>query len=440
MKLTKKSLLLAVRQTLNEMPMTFDTPEDRPHRDTERDLANRETPMKKVPFPKDTEEPYSNFEEKVASKRYGEIVANLRQYTGRGPGRGEENMQGIINQMMSTQNEIQQIESSHRTELEALAIELARKLYGVKEGQIEYRAKIERPRNQQWNKGPRNQPNPEEVDPEQEEEILSDLENLNLERAKRRLINAMMQGAALKAQYNYSIVADKIIEITGSDRLLNLYGIVMSTADTMLWQFGNAQLGGLTGGGSGDPQSGGVQKVDINANPPIVHATAINFPILVHELIKGTFEVVSGQHGDPEDFDIAQKVLELEDTPVNEVWDQKLGPVMFDMLRSKLPPEIFTEENKVELFLVFYVYIISKPAKEFLTFMKEILSNSESGTRLANELTSGVMSVMKGNEYEEAMQAFNDDLEELTNTEDDDTLRDFLNNLGVDLPKGDDED
>jgi hypothetical protein len=78
MKLTKKALLLRLSENLNEMPMTFDTPDSRPNPDVERDLANKDHTFKKVNFPKDVEQPHSNFEELLASKRYKQIVDNVR--------------------------------------------------------------------------------------------------------------------------------------------------------------------------------------------------------------------------------------------------------------------------------------------------------------------------------------------------------------------------
>ena len=82
MKLTKKALLLKLRENLNEMPMTFDTPDSRPNPDIERDLANRDHTFKKVNLPKNVEQPNSNFEELLASKRYKQIVDNVRQNLG----------------------------------------------------------------------------------------------------------------------------------------------------------------------------------------------------------------------------------------------------------------------------------------------------------------------------------------------------------------------
>ena len=289
MKLTKKSLLLALKENLTEMPMTFDT-DDRPADDVTRDLANRETNLKKVPLPKDVEAPNSNFEEMLASARYKQIVANLSRYAGINAGTGERNLHRIMGLMTQTQAQIAQIESTHKPELERLAVELAMGQLGVIEGDIEYDAKITSGMSgvdpEGFKKTPSNEPNIEEV--EIETELFDELSHLNLERAKRRLINAMMQGASERGHYMYHLVEERIREITGTDRLLSLYGIVMSTADTMYWQMSNNTLQMLTGGSDGEPQAGGKESVDLNSNPPKVTARAINFPILVHELVKGT--------------------------------------------------------------------------------------------------------------------------------------------------------
>lgn len=432
MKITKKSLILALKENLTEMPMTFDT-DDRPVGDISRDLSNRETNLKKVPLPKNVEEPNSNFEEMLASARYKQIVANLSRYAGVNAGSGEENLGQIMNLMMSTQMQIAQIENSHKPALESLAVELAMAQLGVVEGDIEYDAKITSGMSgidpSGFKKTPSNEPNIDEV--EIETELFDELSHLNLERAKRRLINAMMQGASERGHYMYHLVEERVREITGSDRLLALYGIVMSTADTMYWQMSNNSLKMLTGGGDGEPQAGGKESVDLNSTPPKVTARAINFPILVHELIKGTMEVVSGLYGQPEDSDTAEKVRDLEDTVDKEIWDLRLGPAIWDIMRSQFPEDVLTDEDKVGLQLVLFQHIVKKPAREFLIFMKEVMSGSANGKRLMNELMSGINQMINDYDYNDAMAKFDDDLTSTSGDIDDDDLDDFLGSMGI---------
>jgi hypothetical protein len=427
MKITKKELLLRVKKTLNEMPMTFDSP-DRPHPDVERDLANREHPFKKVNLPKDVETPHSNFEELLASKRYRQIVDNIRRYTGL-PTLSQGSIQSILGTMMQVQNRVQTIENAHKRELERLAIELVMKELGVQEGDIVYEATIELPNSEGFKENNPTDMEPEEV--EVDKEMFDELEDLTLERAKRRMVNAMMAGASSKGHYMYNYATEKLIEITGERNIAALYGTIMSAADSMLWQMGNMGLG-LSGGG-GAPMAGGKEKVFPNENPPRVVATAINFPILVHELMKGTYEIIAALHGQPKDKDIAAKVMELEDTLQKEIWDLRLGPAIWDIIKDSFPDEIITDEDKVGLQLIFFQKIVSKPAKEFLVFLKEVLTGSESGKRLMGLLYQMINGEINDYDYRMSMKQFDDELRKTSDDIDDDELRDFLGDLGIDL-------
>jgi hypothetical protein len=439
MKLQKKDILLAIKKNLNEMPMTFNTDDSRPHQDVQTDLANRNTSMKKVNFPKNNEEPHTNFEEFLASKSYRTIVDNVQRYTGGPVGQGEDRRgRQLFDSMMNAAQQVSRIESSHRVELSRLAVQLVMKEFGIQEGDIEYEAVISMPDNSDFSTTPPNEGPETEEEVEIEKELFNDLESFNLERAKRRLINAMMAGSSERGHYMFHLVDQELAEITGSDDLINLYGILMSVANAQLWQRGNAFMLPNTGAGGGQASAGGKERVDLNSNPPKVYATAINFPILVHELIKGTKEVVAGLHGLPKDRDMAQRVIDAEDKVDKELWDLRLGPAIWDIVRESLPEEVLTDENKKELQLIFFQHIVSKPPKEFLVFMKELLSGSSTGKRLMGELSQGINQMLNDYDYEEAMNQFDEDLNTTAENEDEDGLDDFLNSLGIGRSNDDD--
>ena len=256
MELSKKKLLSLIKENINEMAMDFDT-QDRPNSDLQNKLQQGDTPLTKVPLPKTGEEPNKNFQELLASERYKQVVENLRRYVPEFQGTltGMGGM-GQLHQILGRAfYRITELESTHKEELERLAIDLIVAEMGISEDEIEFDAKIigmgEIPTDD-FNREDVNQENPGEVNvddengeeeqpsienPEQEVQLYQDLEQLNLERAKRRLINAMTQGASKRGHYMYHLVADKIGEITGSQELLNLYGIMMSINDVNYWQF-----------------------------------------------------------------------------------------------------------------------------------------------------------------------------------------------------------
>jgi len=438
MKFSKKKLLSLIQENINEMAMDYDTP-DRPHGDVTSKLASGETPLKKLPLPSTGEEPNKNFQELLASERYRQVVQKMRHYTGDNtPMNADTNISPLVQTMMRAHNNIVAAERNHREQLEQLAIELVTKEMGIPEGSFQFDVKIVgmgEINTDDFNREQPEQGQPEMEAPELEIELYNDLEQLNLERAKRRFINAMMQGASKKGHYMYHLVPDRIREITGSETLLNDYGLLMSINDSLYWQLSDQMMAGMMGGGG----VGGKEETDRNTNPPTIRVRALNFPICVHEIIKGILEVFS-YHGDPEDEELAQRVHEKEDTIEKEVWDLRLGPAIWDRVRSQFPEDIITDENKVELQNYLFVEIIKLPAKNFLVFMKEVVSQSQNGKRLLDELMDNIYKTFNDEEIED--DTFMDDLNNLTDNEDDDNLKGFLNNMGIDLPNnfGDEED
>jgi hypothetical protein len=253
----------------------------------------------------------------------------------------------------------------------------------------------------------------------------------------------MIQGASKKGHYMYHYVADKIEEITGSEDLINQYGVLMSINDTLYWQLSDEQMKMMMGGAGGGGSVGGKEEVDRNTNPPTIIARGINFPILVHELIKGTLELfaIQGRPTDEEGNESENwgEIEGSEDTLEKEVWDLRLGPAIWDRIRNQFPESILTDENKAELQNYLLVEIFKLPAKQFLVFMKEVVSGSENGKRLMNELMSGVDQMFRDQDYQNAIASFNDDLNDVTDDTDDDDLDDFLSQMGIRRADDDDE-
>lgn len=443
MKLTKKDILSIINENLNEMPMDFDT-QDRPHQDIQGKLSTGDTPLQKVPLPKTGEEPNKNFQELLASERYRQVIEKVRQYTGVNTTmKGEDGVMPLAHMMMDAHNKIVQIENEHRQELEQLAVELVTKEMGIPEGSFQFDVKIVgmgEIDTEDFNREEGNQENPTEVDIEVEEELMDDIAGLDLERAKRRMINSMIQGASKRGHYMYQLVPQKIQEITGSEQLINLYGILMSINDTLYWQLSDQMMQMMMGGGG--QAVGGKESVDRNTQPPTIYARAVNFPILVHEVLKGIMEVFAIQ-GQPEDQDIFQQVSQHEDTLEKEMWDLRLGPAIWDRIRGQFPIEILTDENKVEIQNYLLVEIFKLPARRFLILMKEVVSGSETGKRLIQQIVTGIEQMLNNQSYEETMNQFEDDLETLDDDTNEDDFRGWLNSLGVDLPdneENDDED
>jgi hypothetical protein len=116
-----------------------------------------------------------------------------------------------------------------------------------------------------------------------------------------------------------------------------------------------------------------------------------------------------------------------------EIWDLRLGPSIWDRIRKQFPESILTDESKIELQNYLIQSIFKLPAKEFLVFMKEVISGSENGKRLMNGLMSGIDQMFRDQDYQDAINTFNDDLTDVVEDTDNDDLKDFLNGLNIKL-------
>lgn len=440
MKITKKYLLSLVNENLKEMAMDFDGP-DRPDQGLQDKLSQGETPFKKVPLPKTGDEPNKNFQEILASQRYKQVIQNLRRYLGN-QAPVQQGMQGVMplqGILMNAHNTIVQVESQHRQELEQLAVELVMKEMGIPEGAIEFDAKIVgmgEIDTDDFNRDNDNEENQEEVNIENEVEIFNELQNLDLEKAKRRMINSIIQGASKKGHYMFHLVPERLQQITGNPNILNLYGTMMSINDITYWQLSDQQIKGISSNVAGKES---VERPEDEDGKAKVVARGINFPVLVHELIKGVLELFAIQ-GRPEGDEGFEDVEETEDTLDKEMWDLRLGPAIWDRIRSQFPEDILTDENKVELQNYLLVEIFKLPAKKFLVLMKEVLSGSDRGKRMMNELMDGINKMFNDQEYEESVAMFRDDLDDATEETEEGDLDDFLKSLGIEGRVGYDDD
>jgi hypothetical protein len=239
------------------------------------------------------------------------------------------------------------------------------------------------------------------------------------------MINMMIQGAAAKGQYMYHMVEPELQRITGNNRLINLYGILMSILDTQYWQYADETIKGMAG-----ESVAGKEEVDRNTEPPTIYARAICFPALVHEIIKGVMELFSHQ-GEPEDKELFQQAMELEDTLEKEIWDLRLGPPLWERIRLQFPEEVLTDETKYELQNWILVEIFKLPAKEFLVLTKEVVSGSEDGKRLMQEIYNSVLALLNGQGAEEETQLFENDIQEIAENVPEEDVDDILRQLGI---------
>jgi len=237
------------------------------------------------------------------------------------------------------------------------------------------------------------------------EELMGDMENFNLEREKRRFINSLIQGAAFKGGHMYNLVKNEINDI--NPQLMNLYAVTQSLMEHAYWIFPNME--GMAGGGGGQM---GQSEVDEETDPPTVKAKAVTFPLLVHELVKGVYEIF-GSHGLPDDPRQQEMILNAEDTLPSEIWDSRLGPIFWEKFMAAYPMELFDEDKKhIQHYL--FMRFSALNAEEFMKVSKMILKGDPSGQQFIQGMVNDIVKDLKDKEYKDAMGYDDEDDDDLS--------------------------
>jgi len=426
---------------------------DRPERmdpRLERKLASPESLYAQNPAMKKGAEDV----QRLISNRFQKVAEKLSEVTGI-QDLSSQQVQGMVYQeMMRKLPTIMRIEGAHREELEELAKEAALEETEIPADWYEIEALLNRQPIDTGNF--RMKPEEDEEDEEEKEtpeipsfdvEDLTDEELLELEKHKRNIINAIIQGAAKKGHYLFQKPEIKARLDAIDPSLYRDYLGIMSINDflyfsmeqmiEMMSQTGQGVAGKVELKNNDNDEEGeeGEEGGEETPDTKIV-AEGMIFPILCHEIIKG-LEEAKGRHGLPKDPSLRQKVQGQVDTLSNEPMQLRIGPEIVEKLRFALPDEMYDESNK-GLINWFHTLLYQIPAQEFLEIIGNAISQDESKVKRA---TSKFKEIMKEAQqlksdfenYQEEEGFESDDYGD--DDDDEDGLDDFLGSLGISRPK-----
>jgi hypothetical protein len=408
-----KEKIKKILKLLKEAPVDYGDIPQRMNPDIEGHLTRKETPFSNHPAMPEVNpnEVPTDYAELMASKRFKDVIRDVARFSGTQVPTGRNSIQALQQILMTSVYKILDLEDGHREELEQLAVRLVKEEFGIRDEDYQWDVKIldirKQPEQQEMSQKIQDMnKKPEEEQEMAVEEAIDGLNNLELERAKRRFMNSIIQGSAQKMNQSYFIIQNELENI--SPELLNLYGLMMATNDLQYWILPDQQIQMLAGAGSG----AGQEEVDGNTEPPTIRARGINFPTLVHELTKAVMDAIA-THGLPEDPAEAQKVMETEDTLEKETWDLRLGPVIWEKFREAYPEKLYDEDKRrIQAYLI--AEFASLPAEEFMEIAKEILSGSIRGKKRIEEIVDGILETLN----REALEDMED--ENLPSEEDND--------------------
>lgn len=417
-----------MKRKINERGIQYDGPE-RMAPDIQSKIEKGETPLSDNPaFPESEDQ--STFEELIASKRFKDVVDKVKRYTGMTDISGESSFMQLQRLLMSAVQQVKQIENGNENQLEKLVVDLVKKEMSLPDNAFQYDVKLlgsQKDMDTSKLAKQSKEPSSEEIQQTfgvSEDEAEEDLENFmeafdkfDLEKAKRRFINSLIQGASKKGHYMFNLVEEELNQV--DPKLLNLYGVLMSINDLLYWIIPDQMMGMMAGGGEG---VAGTEEIDTTTDPPTIKARGVFFPILVHEVLKGVYEVM-GTQGLPDDPKAAEMVMASQDTLPYEVWDLRLGPIIWEKFTQSYPDKIYEDDLK-EIQNYLFSRFSSLSTEQFFELAKEIMSGTANGKKSVAKMVEEIIEELKGQSYEDALSGDFDD-------DDDFNLDNFLGTLGI---------
>lgn len=301
--------------------------------------------------------PDEKFDELIADERFQDILDKMQRFVH--DKHEVESLQDLIVLTHEVYQKVQDIESEYTDELEKLAVDLICQEFGIEKGDIEFDAKLTK----------HGEISLQDIEDEIDEEDLEELANLDLEIEKRKFINSLIHGSAVKTTYAYHLISDGL-NVIDKD-LISMYSILSLMSEYGYWIVPD-EMGG-------EESSVGKVKVDLSCDEPKVIAISTTFPFLIHELAKGVTEVLLSH--DDLTSDQRQKVIKKADSLASERMALRLGPGFWERLNNTIFDSGY-EKYRNNILAV----LSSKPAKEFNSIMKDIMASKKEGIETIKQI------------------------------------------------------
>lgn len=258
--------------------------------------------------------------------------------------------------------EIIEAENGYRDGLEGMAADIVTKAYPIIDyANIKIDAKI-------TNMGDLN------VAPEPNEEEVSNPDfgedDPELMKAKRRIINGITQGASIRGAFAFYLFREYLDAI--DDNLVDKYAEILKNSFG-IYDDENAiaMLLALLAQNKKLPGGESEMVYDEEADQFVIKAKAICFPMLVHEIVKGLYEIV-GTQGFGQDKEKNKAIIGAVDKASNEPRDLQYGKFIYDALNNLYVESNIDDARVRELFFA-EVYKLGE--SEFISFIENVVNN-----------------------------------------------------------------
>ena len=271
----------------------------------------------------------------------------------------------LMQTMMRTKgllDEIIEAEDGYRDALESIAADMVTQAYPIIDyANIKIDAKI-------VTQGDLKLPeNKDEEDPSSPDFGAGDPDLL---KAKRRIINGITQGASIRGAFAFYLFREYLDLL--NDTLVDKYAEVLKLAFG-IYDDENAIAMLLAMMSQNASQGGGTSEMSYDEDNEqfVIHARAICFPMLVHEIVKGLYEIV-GTQGFGKDVEKNKAVIGAVDKLSNEPRDLQYGKFIYDAL-NKLYADSNIDDARVRE--LFFTEVYKLEEEEFVEFIENIIND-----------------------------------------------------------------
>jgi hypothetical protein len=271
---------------------------------------------------------------------------------------GTKDLQQVVRRSAELVPEIIEAEDGYRDHLELLAADIVTKAYPIIDyADIKIDAKIV--------------PMSDLKIPEESDEVPVDQTPPEAQQAKRRIINGITQGASIRGSFAFLLFRDYLDAF--DEELVAKYNEILKLSFG-IYDDENAIAMLLAMIAQQQNSAGGSSEMvyDEDKEQFVIKARAICFPMLVHEIVKGLYEIV-GTEGFGADKEKNQAIVNTVDKLSNEPNDLRFGKFIYDAI-SDLYNDGNVNDPRVRELLFTEIYKLSE--EEFIPFIENAVNNT----------------------------------------------------------------
>ena len=337
----------------------------RPHKKVEESIdGNKNTSFSNLPFFDEKLENLSTIN-KIASEEFNKVSSDVALV-------GEMN----LTQIMSSLAKISLIEKDYIKDLENLAIKKVGEQFGIPNNIME-RVKIKLVKSIDSSEITSQEKKTKESFTEEEENIIKNYVE------KRKIQNALCMGSGFRSHITFNSIKEDLDKI--DKRLFPLYNKTIPNISLFLWKFPFEDC-------MDNVNVMGVSKLTIDEDKKIkAEASAVIFPILLHETAKAAVELLflnsTKQLTEKFGKNVAQEIINQSDIFEEEIWMKRIGPTLWSYFHNVAEYVIKSdrkEDYKLMSFIINKVSLLEP--EDFKKFIKDTIYNTESAIAKINSM------------------------------------------------------